>query len=236
MPTLSLYTFERSAPSDAGRFWQNHISHGAGVWAWTLIYNLPNVHSALCWERQDNEEILDLGTAANSPLALSVIDGLLTGGASRRGPVRTSYRAWENVPAALRVSDPTRHQPWDLLGTLNIDFHISTPWYCSDVDGTITYYIFFFIDERGSLRANVEGGSFHYDGGGPFCTGEISSRLRDAVSSGMPTVQAQINLAISLFAGRRLFSMLYFLPGHGNRSGFSEDNADNNVAIAVLPR
>ncbi|MFS8085544.1 MAG: hypothetical protein ACMG6H_07925 [Acidobacteriota bacterium] len=122
------------------------------------------------------------------------------------------------------------------MGTLNIDFHISTPWYCSDVDGTITYYIFFFIDSGGRLRGNVDGWSYRYDGGGPFCTGEVSSRLNSAVSGGMATVQNQINLGISLFAGRRLFSMLYFLPGHGNRSGFSVENADNNVALAVLPR
>lgn len=236
MPTLSLYAFERNSPSDAGRFWQNHIGHPAGSWAWALIFSLPGVRSTLCWERQDNEDVLDLSNAANNPLALAVIDGLLTGGASRRGAVRTSYVTWANVHPAVRASNPTRHQPWELLGTLNIDFHISTPWYCSDVDGTITYYIFFFIDRGGQLRGNVDGWSFRYDGGGPFCTGEVSSRLRSAVSGGVATVQNQINLGISLFAGRRLFSMLYFLPGHGNRSGFSAENADNNVALAVLPR
>ena len=236
MPTLSLYTFERSSPSDAGRFWQNHVGHGAGLWAWATIFNLPAVHSALCWERQDNEDVLDLSNAANNPLALAVIDGLLTGGASRRGPVRTSYITWANVPAGVRGGNPNRHQAWELLGTLNIDFHISTPWYCSDVDGTITYYIFFFLDGGGQLRANVDGWSYHYSGGGPFCTGEVSSRLTSAVSAGMATVQNQINLGISLFARGRSFSMLYFLPGHGNRSGFSSDNAYNNVSLAVLPR
>src|SRR5215472_18636705 len=143
MPTLSLYTFERNNPSDAGRFWQNHVGHGAGSWAWATIYNLPNVHSALTWERQDNEDILDLSNLANNPIALRVIDGLLTGGASRRGPVRTSYVRWDHVHPAVHAADPGRHQPWELLATLNIDFHISTPWYCSDADGTITYYIFF---------------------------------------------------------------------------------------------
>jgi hypothetical protein len=236
MPTLSLYVFERNTPSDAGRFWQNHIGHGAGNWAWATIYNLPNVHSSLVWERPNNEDVLDLSNAANNPLALSVIDGLLTGGASRRGPVRTSYVTWANVHPGVRAGNPNRHQPWELLGTLNVDFHISTPWYCSDADGTITYYIFFFIDGEGQLRANVDGWSYRYDGGGPFCTGEISSRLTTAVSGGMGTVQSQIDLGISLFARSRRFSMLYFLPGHGVRSGFSQDSADNNVALAALPR
>lgn len=235
MPTLSLYIFERNAPSDAGRFWQSHISHGAGSWAWATIYNLPNVHSSLAWERPDNEEVLDLSNAANNPLALSIIDGLLTGGASRRGPVRTSYITWANVPADVRGGNSNRHQSWELLATLNIDFHISTPWYCSDADGTITYYIFFFIDGSGQLHANVDGWSYHYGGGGPFCTGAINSALDKAVSNGMATVQSQISLALSLFARGRHFSMLYFLPGHGVRSGGAfQDNADNNVALAAL--
>lgn len=237
MPTLSLYVFERNAPSDAGRFWQNHIGHGAGSWAWATIYGLPAVHSSLVWERPDNEEVLDLSNAANNPLALGVIDGLLTGDASRRGPVRTSYVTWANVHPGVRAGNPTLHQPWDLLATLNIDFHVSTPWYCSDADGTITYYIFFFINSAGQLRANVDGWSFRYDGGGPFCTGEITSRLSSAVADGLGTVQRQIDLGLSLFASGRRFSMLYFLPGRGVRSGGDfADNADNNVALAALPR
>lgn len=237
MPVLSLYVFERDAADQAGSFWQSHVGHGAGGWAWSTIHHLPDIHSALAWERPDNESVMDLSAAANNPIALNVIDGLLSGGASRRGAVRTSYVTWANVPSGIRDGNPGRHQPWELLATINIDFHISTPWYCSDADGTITYYIFFFIDEGGHLRANVEGWSFHYDGGGPFCTGEISSRLRTAVSGGMGTVQDEINLGISLFAGSRRFSMLYFLPGHGARSGGAfHDNADNNVALAVLPR
>jgi len=236
MPTLSLYTFERKNPSSAGRFWQNHISHGAGGWAWTTINNLPNVHAALAWERQDKEDVLDLSAAVNNPLVLNVIDGFLTSGASRKGAVRTSYVTWANVHPGVRASNPKRHQPWELLGTLNIDFHISTPWYCSDADGTITFYVFFFIDAGGNLRGNVEGWSYHYNGGGPFCTGEISSKLNSAIPGAMGTVQSQMNLGLSLFAKGRRFSMLYFLPGHGDRSGFSQDNADNNVALAVLPR
>lgn len=237
MPTLSLYVFERNASSDAGKFWQNHIGHSAGAWAWATISSLPSVHSALVWERPDNEDVLDLSNAANNPLVLHVIDGLLTGSTSRRGPVRTSYVTWANVNPKVRAGNPNRHHPWELLGTLNIDFHISTPWYCSDANGTITYYIFFFLDGAGQLHANVDGWSYSYGGGGPFCTGEINSKLTAAVSGAVGTVQNQINLGVSLFARGRSFSMLYFLPGHGVRSGGAfQDNADNNVALAVLPR
>jgi hypothetical protein len=237
MPTLSMYIFERNAPSDAGRFWQNHVGHPPGGWAWSTIYGLPAVHSSLAWERPDSEDVLDLSGAANNPLALSVIDGLLSGGASRSGPVRTSYITWANVPAGVKGGTPGRHQPWELLGTLNIDFHVSTPWYCSDANGTITYYVFFYLDGGGVLHAYVEGWRYRYDGGGPFCTGAINSALNSAVPGGMSTVQSQLDLGLSLFAAGRRFSMLYFLPGRGVRSGGSfQDNADNNVALAVLPR
>jgi hypothetical protein len=235
MPALSLYAFERDAPDRGGQFWQNHISHGAGSWAWATISNLPDVHATLAWERPDNELIIDLSAAANNPLALSVIDRLLPSPASRRGPVRTSYVTWANVHPGVRAGNPGLHQDWELLGTINVDFHVSTPWYCSDADGTITYYVFFYVDSGGQVRARVEGWSYHYDGGGPVCTGAINDALNGGVPDGVGSVQSQIDLALALFGGGRTFSMIYFLPGHGARSGFSSDNADNNVALALLP-
>ncbi len=237
MPVLSQYVFKRNHSSDAGPFWQSHIEHRAGGWAWSTIYGLPDVHSTLVFERPDNEQVLDLSAVANNPIALGVIDGLLTGGASRSGPVRTSYVTWGHVPGGVRGGDPNRHHDWELLATLNIDFHISTPIYCTDASGTITYYIFFSLDGSGHLHAHVDGWSYHFDGGFPFCSGEINSRLRTAVSGGMSTVQSQVDLGVSLFAGGDSFSVLYFLPGHGIRSGGDfQDNADNNVSLAVLPR
>lgn len=235
MPTLSLYVFERNAPELAGRFWQNHIGHGADNWAWDSIFNLPNTHSALAWERPSREDVLDLSAAANNPIALAQIDALLTSPASRRGPVRTSYVTWGNMPSVVTSSNPGLHKPSDLLVTLNIDFHVSTPWYCSDADGTMTYYIFFFLDRGGTLRSQIQGWYYSYSGGGPFCTGSISSALSSAVPSGIAPLQGLLNTSLPLFAAGRTFNMLYLLPGHGVRSGFSSDNADNNVALAVIP-
>jgi hypothetical protein len=237
MPTNSLYAFKRNHPSDAGEFWQNHVGHASGGWAWSTIFNLPNIHSVLSWERQDNELLLDLGALANNPIVLGLVDSMLTAPVSRAGrPLRTSYVTWANVNSAVRAANPTLHHDWELLATLNIDFHVSTPWYCSDADGTITYYIFFFIDGAGHLRGDVQGWSYHFDGGGPFCAGAISDGLNSAVPGGMGPLQSQLNTGLSLFSGSHTFSMIYFLPGHGSRSGFSSDNADNNVSLAVLPQ
>ena len=235
MPALSLYSFVRNAPDRAGQFWQTHVSHGAGTWAWATIFNLPDTHSTLAWERPDGEVVIDLSAAANNPLALIVIDRLVASPASRRGAVRTSYVTWANVHPGVRAGNPGLHQDWELLGTINVDFHVSTPWYCTDADGTIKYYVFFFLDGGGQARGRVEGWSYSYGGGGPFCTGAINDSLNAGVPGGMGPLQAQLDTALALFGGGRSFSMIYFLPGRGARSGFSSDNADNNVALALLP-
>jgi hypothetical protein len=51
----------------------------------------------------------------------------------------------------------------------------------------------------------------------------------------MATVQTLLNEALALLSGST-FSMIYYLPGSGTKAGggFSE-NADQDVAIAVLP-
>jgi hypothetical protein len=235
MPTLSLYAFDRSGPELAGPFFQNHIGHGPDNWAWDSISGLGNTHSVLSWERPSNEDVLDLSNVANNPIALARIDALLSSPASRRGPVRTSYVTWGNMPSQVKSGNPNLHQPWELLATVNIDFHVSTPWYCSDADGTITYYIFFFLGEGGNLRSQVQGWYYSYSGGGPFCTGSINNSLNSAVPSGMAPLQNLLDTFLPLFTAGRTFNMLYYLPGHGVRSGFSSDNADNNVALAVIP-
>jgi hypothetical protein len=235
MPTLSLYAFDRSGPEQAGPFYQNHIGHGPDSWAWASISGLGNTHSTLSWERPSNEDVLDLSNVANNPIALSTIDGLLTSPASRSGPIRTSYVTWGNMPSQVTGGNPGLHQPWELLATINIDFHVSTPWYCSDANGTITYYVFFFLDGGGNLRGQVQGWYYSYGGGGPFCTGSINSALNGAVPGGMASLQGLLNTFLPLFTSERTFNMLYYLPGHGVRSGFSSDNADNNVALAVIP-
>jgi hypothetical protein len=235
MPTLSLYAFDRDGAEQAGPFWQSHISYADGGWAWDSISNLGSTHSVLAWDRPGGEMVLDLSAAANNPLALSTIDGLLTSPASRSGPVRTSYVTWSNVPGVVHDPNPTLHQPWELLITMMIDFHVHTPWFCTDADGTITFYIYPFLDGGGNLRATVDGMAFHFGGGFPVCSGDIHDALQNSGGAAIGALQNLLNTALPLFAGGHTFWMLYILPGHGDNSGFSSDDADNNAALAVLP-
>jgi hypothetical protein len=232
MKTLSLYSFERNDPSLAGPFYQNHIKHDPATWAWDEIINYPACSSAMAFERPEDEVVLDLSVAANNPVAVAQIDALLGTQVQRSGPIRSSYLTWGRVP----FPHDARHAAYELLATLNVDFRIPTPWYCADANGTLRYYVFFFLDGSGRLDSHVEGWSYHYDGGGPFCTGNISSGLDAAVPAGMAPLQSLLDTALPAFTGDRAFSALNFLPGHGGTVGFSGDNADNNVSLALVPR
>jgi hypothetical protein len=236
MPTMSLYVFERSDASLAGRFYQNHIGHGTAPdsWAWATISNLPQYHGALAWERPDDEVAIDLHAQANGTVALAAIDGNLSSPLSRSGEVRTTYVPWDRVPSEVRASNPSLHEPWALLGQIVIPFHASTPWYCSDADGTIHYYVFFSLDGEGRPTARIEGWYWEHDGAG-LCNGALRDGLDEGVPAAIPTLQNLLSLGLSAAAGEQRFGMLYFLPGTGTRSGFSEDDADRRVALALVP-
>jgi hypothetical protein len=122
-----------------------------------------------------------------------------------------------------------------LLVRLAFDFHLNTPWYCTDADGDISYYILFSLDLSGQLRANVDGWSYDYDGGGPFCTGSINSDLDSGVPAGMATVQAQLDVRLDLYASER-FDLVYLLPGSAETSGTGSVNVNEHVSLALLPR
>jgi hypothetical protein len=115
------------------------------------------------------------------------------------------------------------------------DFHISTPWYCTDADGDISYYVLFILDGAGALHASVDGWSYHYDGGGPFCTGTINDRLNARVPAGMGTLQGLLDAALALYARQR-FDLVYLVPGAADRSGVGNVNVDEHVSLTLLPR
>ena len=164
---------------------------------------------------------------------MAQIDGLLSGGANRTSGVMAAGVFWPNVP--YYGNNPGAHSNSDMLIRVYFNIHISTPWYCSDADGNISYYLFIYLDNSGHLQGYVDGWSYSYNGGGPFCTGSINSSLNSAVPNGMGTVQTVLDNALALLAGST-FSMLYYLPGSGTKTpGDTSENADLDVAIALLP-
>jgi hypothetical protein len=229
MATLSQYWFQNGFFT--GPFDVFNQPYPDGGWAW--ISNGGGSAATLVWNRPDSEQIIDVAPQLNTPGILAQLDGLLSGGANRTSGIMAQGVFWPNVP--YYGNNPSAHNDSDMLIRIYFDFHISTPWYCSDADGNISYYIFLYLDGSGHLQGYVDGWSYNYDGGGPFCTGSINDALNNAVPNGINIVQGILNNALSLLSGST-FSMLYYLPGDGTKTpGNTSENADLDVAIAVLP-
>lgn len=231
MPTLTNYWFSETDFRGNTDFF--NVSHCATCWAWINWSNIGSTKSTLVWEREDSEIAIDLPPLLNAADILSSVDRLLTGGAKRTSPIKAGWIPWRYVPN--HESDPERHGDLDLLIRIFFNFHISTPWYCSDADGNISYYVVPYLDGQGHLGAYVDWWSYDYDGGGPFCTGAISDALNSAVPSGIDTLQSMIDTRLALFAEKE-FDMVYLLPGDGSRSGSGSVNVDEHISIALLPR
>jgi hypothetical protein len=231
MPVLSNYWFEKT--DFRGNTVLLSIGHGAGVWAWINWSDIGSTHSTLVWEREDREIAVDLVPLVNAPDILATVDRLLGGSAERTSGIKAGWIPWRYVP--YRGSDPSRHADLDLLVRIFFNFHVHTPWYCSDADGDISYYVVPYLDGGGHLGAYVDGWSYHFDGGGPFCAGAISDQLNNSVPGGMSALQSMLDTRLALFADR-IFDLLYLLPGDGARSGVGTVNVDEHVSLALLPR
>ena len=231
MPVLSNYWF---ADTDfRGRTEFLSIGHCSNCWAWINWSDIGSTDSTLVWEREDREIVVDLPPLMNASDVLNTLDAILGNQANRTSEIFAGWIPWRHVPG--HGKDPGRHGDLDLLIRIFFRFHISTPWYCSDADGNISYYVVPFIDSAARLRASVDWWSYDFDGGGPFCSGEISDQLNSAVPGGTSTLQAMIDARLALFA-RQQFDLLYLLPGSGSRSGGGNVNVNEHVSLALLPR
>ncbi|NWJ48652.1 MAG: hypothetical protein HXX08_22560 [Chloroflexi bacterium] len=232
MPVLTNYWFQDTDFRGNTQFL--NIGHPAGGWAFINWGNIGSTHSTLVWEREDREFVVDLLPILNASDVLAGVDRIFGGGeAHRTSGIKAGWIPWRYVP--YHSKDPGRHADMDLLVRIFFNFHVSTPWYCSDADGDIDYYVVLFLDGAGHLHAHVDGWSYHYNGGGPFCTGAINDRLNGGVPGGVATLQAMLDSRLALFADRR-FDMIYLLPGDGTRSGGGAVNVNEHVSLALLPR
>ena len=184
-------------------------------------------------ERPNGELTLDLGPqiATNATIGL-VASQLINAGASLTSSIRVQGVLWPSVPYFFQ--EPLAHKLNQMLVRVDFDFHIETPWYCSDADGTISLYLFLFLDSQGHLQGNVDGAWFQYNGGGPFCTGHITAGLNEAMPSVVAQVKPILKQALTEAAGVK-FKTLYFLPGNGTKApGVSFQNASNDLALGLL--
>lgn len=229
MPVLSQYWFQQGFFE--GPFDVFNEPYPDGGWAW--ISNGSQSAATLAWNRADGEEVIDLAQQLNTAQILNMIDGMLGSQASRTSGVMVQGVFWPSVP--YYGSDPGRHPASLMLARVYFDFHVPTPWYCSDADGDIDYYLVLYLDGQGHLQGYVDGWSYSYSGGGPFCTGPINDMLNKAVPGAIPQVQQLLTSELSLLQAVS-FSTMYYLPGSGtDKPGDYSENADTDLAVAVLP-
>lgn len=183
--------------------------------------------------RAEAEELLDLFDLFNAPAARDRVRGLLEPPLHALGPLRVSYVPWKD--ALVRPLAPDRHAPAELLATLNVEFHAALPA-SVDVDGTLVYYIGFWISRRGELDGAVEGAAFHFRGGLPAGAQGVAAMLESGMRRGIGEVQALLAAGLTGFTRGRRFGGLDLLPGRGGRRGRRRwGNADRQVVLAAVP-
>jgi len=182
--------------------------------------------------RPSGEILINLGPQINTSANVGVIaEKLIAAGATLASQIGVQGVPWGAVPYFFQ--NPARHQLTDMLIRIHVDFHIQTPWYCSDVDGTIAVFLFAFLDKSGHLQVVLDGLWWNFNGGGPFCVGAVSNGLNAAMPAVRATVLGLLPALAKPAAGIK-FSRLYFLPGDGTKVVATVENATNDLSIGLL--
>jgi hypothetical protein len=182
--------------------------------------------------RPAGEILVNLGpqidTAANVGM---VAEKLIAAGASLSSQIGVQGVPWGAVPYFSQ--HPLAHKLTDMLIRIHFDFHIQTPWYCSDVNGTMAVFLFAFLDNAGHLQVVLDGMWWNFSGGGPFCVGAVSNGLNAAMPSVKSAVLGLLPSITKAAQGIK-FSRLYFLPGDGTKNLIALENATNDLSIGLL--
>jgi hypothetical protein len=231
MSLLSKYVFTGPGLLQGIDFTLNTSSTQTGFLE--LVSGASNMLTLL---RPDGEITVEIGPQLNTSSTLQQIDGQLNAaGATRTSSVRARMIPWIEVPYFSQT--PASHKPLDMLIDVNFDFFIETPWYCSNVNGTISFFLFFALDNQGHLHARADGDWFQYNGGGPFCTGAIDSMLTPALNKARVNfVQPLLDKLIAPAAGVP-FSVIYIMPSNGTRVlGVQPQNATLVATLGLVPK
>jgi hypothetical protein len=233
MSLLSKYIFTGPGLLQGVDFVINQTSTDTGFIE--LISGSSNMLTLL---RPNGEITVEIGPQLNTTAVLGQVDGQLAaaGGAKRTSEMRASMIPWLEVPYFDQT--PNSHKPLDMLIDANFDFFIETPWYCSNVSGTINFYLFFALDNAGHLQARADGAWFSYTGGEIICRGTISSLLTTALNKArVQFVQPLLDKVIAPASGIP-FSVIYIMPRDGTRALGPQppQNATLTATLGLVPK
>ena len=253
MSTVSVFAFERQFQQLAGPFHQIHMpaNSQSRKLAWEAMWSLPAVQAVVAYMRPDGEISQSLSMVVNDQAVLDFVDNQFAAAPKnpnvrppvRRGPIRTSYKTWGDALATPQttVTNSNAHQAWELINTINIDFHCNTDWFMSALNGTISIYVFYFLDSSGHPQVRIEGFSDPVWDEQPWrpdfgAAGQVSIAIAKGLVSNQPFLQFMLEKALRGFSGSGAFSDLYVLPGTGVTVGAPlNDDADKNVALCLVP-
>jgi hypothetical protein len=190
--------------------------------------------AALIVTRPKAEVVIDLKAPFNAPAVIGeAAILLLSAGASLTSDIRVQGVPWFEVP--YFAQNAAAHQPFDMLARVNFDFHRKTPWFCSDIDGTVSFYLFFFRDASGFLHGHVDGNWFQLNGGWPACSGPMADALKKALPGIQKQVEQLLQAALAQASGIK-FKEVYLLPGDGKKTqGTFLENANLDAALGLVP-
>ena len=222
-------TFQFFGPIFGGPFFGKNVSSPDPpnpTFGW-ISFNNFDAHL----RRADNEVTVDLDPliGANfSSLITKMFKGhpeiTLTGGPFAQ------IALWLQVPYFLgRI---LAHPLTTTLLRVYIDVHIKTPWYISDADGTISFYVFLRL-QGGKLKADVDGAWVSLNGGSPDGQA-VADQVGAVVQQAIPSVQSGLNAAIAPFSGAT-FKALYLIPGTGAKTSITFGDAALDAALGVVP-
>lgn len=191
--------------------------------------SLASTHAVLV--RSDQEARVDLGPLVTAAF-LPQINQLLKNNSTitlTSGPF-VQIVLWPEVPYFLaRFPD---HSTTTQLLRVDFNLHIRTPWWMSDADTNVSFYIFARL-EGGHLVANVDGAWVIVNGGWPDGQA-IADDLGAAAIQAIPNVQSAINSALAPFAAAT-FSTIYFIPGNGTTFPVFVGSPTLDTTLAVVP-
>jgi hypothetical protein len=234
--TYSVYTF--LAATNCG-LPPGHAIYGGPVQISNFVFpDRPFSQSLECngdWYmavmRPSNEITVDLDPALNAYRNTIGAKLVATGGALT-SRIRAQGMRWDTVP--YYNNNPGAHAQNDMLVRVNFDFHHNTPWFCPAIDGTISFYIYLYL-ENNQLSGYVDNWDFHFNGGGA-CAGAAQDQLNRAVSSAASSDVPQLLQQILSLYSNQTFQKIYFLPGDGAKNPpLINEDATSDVALGLIP-
>jgi len=209
MSLTSTYTFDHQ--NLWGNFAYKNVAEFVEQYYPATSQNIGSM-SVLIQPRQDNEILLNLYSAFNTPAFLTLIDvGPLIDGESitenpnalmytiirpmnhygyRSSDIRAGWIEWRDVP--FHNDEPSLFQDGDLLNQVALNFHINRGEGTVDNDGWITFYYKFSLDAQGRLYASVEGWAYQFGGGTGLNDGgeDLGATLKKALPAFLGTLQS----------------------------------------------